>query len=114
MSVRRIASAAVAAAVLAAPAAAAGQARPPAAAAGPEGIDGATLFATACGWCHQAGGRAAGRGPKLAGNPQSDEYLLNRIKAGKQGAMPAYRSVFTEAQLRAILSYIRSLRDDGR
>ena len=38
---------------------------PPIGAAG--GLDGAKVFATSCGWCHQGGGRVAGRGPKLAG-----------------------------------------------
>jgi mono/diheme cytochrome c family protein len=76
-----------------------------------EAVNGAKLFATACGWCHQDGGRAAGRGPKLAGSDKSDEYLIGRIRSGKEGAMPSYRGAFTEAQLRAIVAYIRSLKD---
>lgn len=75
---------------------------------------GAQLFATSCGFCHQDGGRAAGRGPKLAGTDRPDEYLLNRIRAGKEGAMPAYGRAFTDGQLRALVAYIRSLKDDGR
>jgi mono/diheme cytochrome c family protein len=79
-----------------------------------DSFDGKQLFATSCGWCHQQGGRAAGRGPKLAGTEQSDEYLINRIKTGKQGAMPAFGSTFTEPQLKAIVAYIRGLKDSAQ
>jgi mono/diheme cytochrome c family protein len=72
------------------------------------------IFVNTCGFCHQAGGRVAGRGPKLAGTERPDEYLINRIRLGKEGAMPAYGRAFTESQLRALVTYIRSLKDDGR
>jgi mono/diheme cytochrome c family protein len=72
------------------------------------------IFASTCGFCHQAGGRVAGRGPKLAGTDRPDDYLINRIRLGKEGAMPAYGRAFSEAQLRAIVAYIRSLKDDSR
>jgi mono/diheme cytochrome c family protein len=76
-------------------------------------LTGEQIFASTCGFCHQNGGRAAGRGPKLAGTDRPDEYLLNRIRVGKEGAMPAYGRAYSEAQLRAIVAYIRSLKDDG-
>jgi mono/diheme cytochrome c family protein len=76
--------------------------------------EGAKLFGTTCGFCHQDGGRAAGRGPKLAGTDKSDDFVLNRIRLGKDGAMPAYGRAFTDAQLRSLLAYIRSLKDDAR
>ena len=72
-------------------------------------IDGETMFATSCGWCHAQGGRAAGRGPKLAGTKRSDEFIIDRVKHGKPGAMPAFGRAFSEAQIIAILAYIRSL-----
>lgn len=78
--------------------------------AAPEVIDGATLFATTCGWCHQDGGRAEGRGPKLAGTDKSDAFIINRIKAGKEGAMPAFGAAFSDAQIQAIVAYIRGLK----
>jgi mono/diheme cytochrome c family protein len=81
---------------------------------GDQAATGAQLFATSCGFCHQDGGRAAGRGPKLAGTDRPDEYLLNRIRVGKEGAMPAYGRAFNDSQLRALVAYIRSLKDDGR
>jgi len=82
--------------------------------ASPNDIDGPTMFATVCGYCHQDGGRAAGRGPKLAGSARSDEFIIDRIRNGKPGAMPAFGGTFTEGQIIAILAYIRSLEDDGR
>jgi mono/diheme cytochrome c family protein len=75
---------------------------------------GEQLFVNTCGFCHQAGGRMAGRGPKLAGTERPDDYLLNRIRVGKEGAMPAYGRAFTDSQLRALVAYIRSLKDDGK
>jgi mono/diheme cytochrome c family protein len=86
-------------------------------AATPPGADPATgeqLFASTCGFCHQDGGRVAGRGPKLAGTDRPDAYLLNRIRVGKEGAMPAFGRAFSEAQLRSLVAYIRGLKDDGR
>ena len=74
-------------------------------------IDGQQMFATTCGFCHQDGGRAAGRGPKLSKSERSDEYLIERIRKGKMGAMPAYGSVFSDGQIIAILAYIRGLDD---
>jgi mono/diheme cytochrome c family protein len=85
-------------------------ANPPAA----DPLIGEQLFASTCGFCHQDGGRVAGRGPKLAGTDRPDAYLLNRIRTGKEGAMPAYGRAFSDGQLRSLLAYIRSLKDDGR
>ena len=85
--------------------------------ASPPGADpavGEQLFASTCGFCHQDGGRVAGRGPKLAGTDRPDAYLLNRIRVGKEGAMPAFGRAFSEAQLRSLVAYIKSLKDEGR
>jgi mono/diheme cytochrome c family protein len=68
------------------------------------------IFASSCGWCHSDGGRVAGKGPQLANSPRSDDDLRNRIKIGKEGAMPAYGSAFSDAQIDAIIKYIRSLK----
>lgn len=89
---------------------AAGATSPPAPAeASPNDIDGEKMFATTCGFCHQDGGRHAGRGPKLSKSARSDEYIIERIKKGKPGAMPAYGSAFSDGQIIAILAYIRGL-----
>jgi mono/diheme cytochrome c family protein len=86
-------------------------AKPPVAEASPNDIDGATMFSTVCGWCHESGGRTAGKGPKLAGTTRSDEFIINRIRNGKPGAMPAFGGSFSEGQIVAILAYIRTLED---
>jgi cytochrome c5 len=67
------------------------------------------LFATSCGWCHQGGGRVAGRGPKLAGTDKSDEFIIRQIKQGKPPGMPAFGKSFNDDQIRAIITYIRAL-----
>jgi mono/diheme cytochrome c family protein len=79
--------------------------------ASPNDINGEQMFATTCGYCHQDGGRAAGRGPKLSKTARSDEFIIDRIKKGKPGAMPAFGSVFSDGQIIAILAYIRGLDD---
>lgn len=67
------------------------------------------LFATSCGWCHQGGGRVAGRGPKLAGTDKSDEFIIRQIKQGKPPGMPAFGKSFNDDQIQAIVGYIRAL-----
>jgi mono/diheme cytochrome c family protein len=79
--------------------------------ASPDDIDGEKMFAITCGFCHQDGGRHAGRGPKLSNSERSDEFIIERIKKGKAGAMPAFGSVFSDGQIIAILAYIRGLDD---
>ena len=71
------------------------------------------FFATTCGWCHQGGGRAEGRGPALMGSKRSDDYLVNRIATGKAGKMPAYGQSLTVEQIEAIIHYIRNLKPEG-
>jgi len=73
-------------------------------------VDGRQLFATTCGWCHSDGGRAAGKGPQLMDNKHDDDFLRNRIKIGKQAAMPAFATTFTDAQIDEIIKYIRELK----
>jgi mono/diheme cytochrome c family protein len=73
-------------------------------------IDVNQLFATTCGWCHSDGGREAGKGPQLMNSPRDDDFLRNRIKLGKQGAMPAFGTTFSDAQIDEIIKYIRALK----
>jgi len=70
------------------------------------------LFATTCGWCHSDGGRQAGKGPKLADTKRSDAFITNRIKHGKEGAMPAFEGTLTDAQIKGIIHYIHGLKSD--
>jgi mono/diheme cytochrome c family protein len=74
-------------------------------------IEGGTMFASSCGFCHQSGGRAAGRGPKLAGTTRDNDFLAERIRKGKPGAMPAFGGAFSESQIMAIVAYIRALEE---
>jgi mono/diheme cytochrome c family protein len=68
------------------------------------------LFATTCGWCHSGGGREAGKGPQLMDSKRDDDFLRNRIKNGKPGAMPAFGTTFSDAQIDDIIKYIRALK----
>jgi mono/diheme cytochrome c family protein len=68
------------------------------------------LFAGTCGFCHSDGGRVAGKGPQLMGDQHDDDFLRNRIKNGKQGAMPAFGASFNDQQIDAIIIYIRDLK----
>jgi len=76
-------------------------AQAPSAAAAPdnEPMDVSQLFATTSGWCHSDGGRAAGKGPLLMDTKRDDDFLRNRIKDGKPGAMPAFSTMFSDAQI---------------
>jgi len=77
-------------------------------------LDVEKLFANTCGWCHSAGGRAAGKGPKLMGTTLTDAEIIHRIKVGKPGAMPAFGGDFNDQELQAIVAYIRGLKEDGK
>jgi mono/diheme cytochrome c family protein len=70
------------------------------------------LFASTCGFCHEDGGRSAGKGPVLAGTKRSDAFIKNRIKYGKEGAMPAFGDTFNDKQIKGIIHYIRGLKKD--
>jgi mono/diheme cytochrome c family protein len=75
--------------------------------------DAANIFNATCGWCHQGNGRVAGGiGPKLMNSERSDEFILNRIRAGSEGKMPAFAGNFSEAQIQALLRYIRNLKPE--
>ena len=73
-------------------------------------IDVEQLFATTCGWCHSDGGRAAGKGPRLMHTTRDDDFIRNRIKTGKSGAMPAFGETFSDPQIDQIIKYIRELK----
>jgi mono/diheme cytochrome c family protein len=70
------------------------------------------LFATTCGWCHSDAGRSAGKGPQLMNSARSDEFLRNRIKNGKAGAMPAFDQTLSDADIDQIIAYIRALKPE--
>jgi len=71
------------------------------------------LFANTCGWCHLNGGRAPGKGPQLMGTTLTDGEMIHRIKTGKVGQMPAFGTAFDDAQIKAIIGYIRDLKAEN-
>jgi mono/diheme cytochrome c family protein len=75
-------------------------------------LDVPQLFSTTCGWCHTDGGRIAGKGPQLMNTARSDDFIRNRIKNGKEGAMPAFGKTFSNADIDQIIAYIRNLKPD--
>ncbi len=76
--------------------------------------DAVNIFNSTCGWCHQGAGRAAGGiGPKLMDTSRSDEFIVNRIKNGSEGKMPAFGAQFSDAQIQALLRYIRNLKPEN-
>jgi mono/diheme cytochrome c family protein len=77
-------------------------------------LDVEQLFATTCGWCHNDGGRKAGKGPQLMGTKRSDDFIRNRIKHGKEGAMPAFGETLSDADIDKIIAYIRNLKPDNQ
>lgn len=75
-------------------------------------LDVKALFASNCGLCHSDGGRAAGKGPQLMDTKRDEEFLRDRIKNGKEGAMPAFGQVFNDPDIDAILKYIHDLKPE--
>ncbi|HZP94320.1 MAG TPA: cytochrome c [Burkholderiales bacterium] len=75
-------------------------------------LDVKSTFRNICGFCHENYGRKEGKGPQLMNDPNTDEYLFNRIKHGKPGRMAAWGSVFTDEQIRDIVKFIRNLKPD--
>lgn len=75
---------------------------------------GKTLFISyGCGWCHEGGGRKAGRCPQLMGTERDDNFILSRIAAGSPGKMPAFGAGLSADDMQALLVYIRSLKPEG-
>jgi mono/diheme cytochrome c family protein len=72
-------------------------------------IDVKKLFASQCAWCHADYGMKPGKGPKLAGTRMTEKQVHDRIRDGKEDAMPPFRRVLTEEQITAFAKYIKSL-----
>jgi mono/diheme cytochrome c family protein len=106
MKIQRALGAAAVLATLATPAAPDDQPGAPA----KSTLDVNQLFATICGFCHANGGREAGKGPQLMNTVRSDDFIRNRIKTGKEGAMPAFGKTFSDTDIDQIIAYIRALK----
>ena len=96
--------------------------------AGPVVVDGAALYAQQCSACHQATGLGlAGAFPPLSGSewvtgePEVPIKILLSGMTGPvevkgavyNGAMPAFGGVFDDAEIAAVVSYIRSSWDNS-
>ncbi len=86
----------------------------------PVELDGAKIYAERCAVCHGPNGKGDGPGgaalnPKPRDhtdgkymNSRTDEQLLEVIHNGKN-AMPAWKGILTEDQMKAVLKHVRSL-----
>jgi len=79
--------------------------------------NGGSIYAAKCSACHGASGQGTpGVFPALAGskivNGSDVKSLVNVVALGK-GTMPAYRSQFSDADIAALLTYIRSSWGNG-
>lgn len=45
---------------------------------------------------------------------RSDEFLRNRIKNGKEGAMPAFGQILSDSEIDAIIKYIHDLKPEDQ
>jgi cytochrome c oxidase cbb3-type subunit III len=75
---------------------------------------GQQLFSSNCAGCHGLDGRGGEHGPNIATTSEvqrlGDRDVFRIIRDGIAGAgMPAFRSKFDDAQLKAVLSYLRIL-----
>lgn len=76
----------------------------------PVPFDVKATFRNICSFCHEGYGRHEGKGPQLMDNPNSDDFLFNRIQNGMPGRMAAFGGVFTDDQIRLIVKFIRNLK----
>jgi len=75
---------------------------------------GKTLFISyGCGWCHEGGGRKAGKCPQLMGIERDDNFILARIATGSEGKMPAFGESLSGSDIQSLLAYIRSLKPES-
>lgn len=77
----------------------------------PKPLDIKNTFRNVCGFCHADYGRKVGKGPQLMNSERTDDYLFNRIKNGMPSRMAAFGSVYSDAQIRDIVKFIRSLKE---
>jgi mono/diheme cytochrome c family protein len=73
---------------------------------------GADVFGShGCGYCHENGGRSAGKGPQLMGTSRTDDFITFRIMNGKEAKMPSFSGSIDGNQLSDLIAYIRSLKE---
>jgi mono/diheme cytochrome c family protein len=76
---------------------------------------GKSLFISyGCGWCHEDGGRKAGKCPQLMDSQRDDNFILSRIATGSEGKMPAFGTALSGPDMTTLLAYIRSLKPETK
>jgi len=68
------------------------------------------LFEHNCAPCHGDDARGD-EGPSLHNLAKSDARIMAIIKGGIKGEMPAFAKKFKEADVQALVSYVRTLKD---
>jgi mono/diheme cytochrome c family protein len=68
------------------------------------------LFEHNCAHCHGEDARGD-EGPDLHGLRRSDSRLIAIITGGIKGEMPAFAKKFQDADLQALIAYLRTLKD---
>jgi len=71
---------------------------------------GYTLFMLNCAHCHGADARGD-EGPDLHDVTKSEARIASLIKDGKKGQMPKFRSKLSDAEVQALVAFVRSLKD---
>jgi mono/diheme cytochrome c family protein len=64
-----------------------------------------------CGYCHENGGKSAGKGPQLMGTSRDDSFITFRVMNGKEARMPSFSGSIDADQLADLIAFIRSLKD---
>lgn len=73
--------------------------------------DGAAIYTAKCASCHKADGKGGGSFPALAGNKDTnakDPTAVIAIMLHGKGLMPKYQGKLSNAEIAAVLTYIRS------
>lgn len=70
---------------------------------------GRSLFLKNCAHCH-ADDATGDEGPDLHGLERSDEWIAKRIRGGKKGKMTAFGQKFSQADIDALIAYLRTLK----
>jgi cytochrome c oxidase cbb3-type subunit III len=75
---------------------------------------GRQIFATTCAACHGLDGRGGEHAPNIATRPDvrrlTDQQIFRIVHDGAaSGAMPAFGSTFSAAQIHAVVQYLRAL-----
>jgi mono/diheme cytochrome c family protein len=78
--------------------------------AGTQAHQGYTLFMLNCAHCHGADARGD-EGPDLHGVTKSDARIAAIIKNGIKGEMPKFGAKLTDAQVQALIAFVRTLKD---